>query len=320
VGDPVTLPDISVILPTFNRRPFLELAIESVFAQTCTDWELIIADDGSEEETRNYLRSISAPQVRVVWLSRCGNPSRVRNAAIGVARGRYLAFLDSDDIWAPSKLEKQLGALRNSTAARWSYTMEDLIDERGRPVGNAALPTFAARDGWIFEALLRLEVAMSMPTVVADRELMREMGGFDELLRFAEWHDLCLRLALKSEVVVVREPLCSVRIHNEHYSADKLAEQAGWMQLYEKMSNLVPSHALRQYCGQVRAETSLTLARLMADRGNYRGGLAVLRSALAYSWRSPPWWWGATKRVFRPAVPNALLDMMRRQGRLSLKQ
>lgn len=288
----------------------------SVFAQTCTNWELIIADDGSGEETREYLRSIESPRVRIVWLSRCGNPSRVRNAAIAAARGRYLAFLDSDDVWAPSKLEKQLRALRDSAGARWSYTMEDLIDEHGRPVVNPTLPTFAVRDGWIFEALLKLDVAMSMPTVVADRELIKSMGGFDEQLRFAEWHDLCLRLALESEVVVVREPLCSVRMHNQHYTADKIAEQTGWMQLYEKMSNLVPSRALRQHCERVRAETSLTLARLLGDRGNYRGGLSVLRKALVFSWRSPLWWWGAIKRVVRPAVPSALLSLVRRPGRL----
>jgi len=312
----VILPDVSVILPTFNRRPFLELAVESVFAQTCKHWELLIADDGSGEETQDYLRSISSPRVRIIWLSRCANPSRARNAAIASAHGRYLAFLDSDDIWAPSKLEKQLRALRSASGARWSYTLEDLIDELGHPVVNPALPTFAPREGWVFEALLKLEVAMSMPTVVADRELINEIGGFDEQLRFAEWHDLCLRLALKSTVVVVREPLCSVRMHNEHYTGDKVAEQAGWMQLYEKMSNLVPSRALRQHCEQVRAETSLTLARLMGDRGNYRGGLAVLRKALVFSWRSPLWWWGAIKRVVRPVVPDALLSLIRRPGRL----
>ncbi len=320
MGEPVAIPDVSVILPTFNRRRFLELAIESVFAQTWPNWELIIADDGSGEETRDYLRSINASQVRIIWLSRCANPSRVRNAAIAVARGRYLAFLDSDDIWAPTKLEQQLRALRNCAGARWSYTMEDLIDGNGRPVINESLPRFAARDGWIFEPLLRLELAMSMPTVVADRALIEEIGRFDEQLRFGEWHDLCLRLALKSAVVVVREPLCSVRIHNEHYSADKIAEQAGWMQLYEKMSNLVTSRPLRRHCQQVRAQTSLTLARLHGDRGNYRGALSVLARTLVFSWRYPSWWWGAIKRVVRPVVPTALLSVVRRQRRLSLKQ
>jgi glycosyltransferase involved in cell wall biosynthesis len=315
----VAIPNVSIILPTFNRRRFLELAIESVFAQTYTDWEMIIADDGSSEETRDYLRSITASRVRTIWFQHCGNPSRVRNAAIVASSGRYLAFLDSDDIWAPSKLEKQISALHDSARARWSYTMEDLIDERGCPVANEGLPTFAPRGGWIFEPLLRLEVAMSMPTIVADRDLIDEIGGFDEQLRFGEWHDLCLRLAMKSEVVVVRESLCSVRVHNEHYSADKIAEQVGWMQLYEKMANLVPSRSLRSHCVQVCAETSLQLARLQGDHGNYRGALSILRKALAFSWRYPSWWWGALKRVVRPAVPNVLISMVRRHRRLPLK-
>ena len=78
---------------------------------------MIIADDGSSEETRVYLRSITVPRVRTIWLEHCGNPSRVRNAAIEAASGRYLAFLDSDDIWAPSKLEKQIGARLSLLAA-----------------------------------------------------------------------------------------------------------------------------------------------------------------------------------------------------------
>jgi len=68
---------------------------------------------------------------------------------------------------------------------------------------------------------------MSMPTVMASRELVDEIGGFDEQLRYDEWHDLCLRLALKSEVVAVREPLCSVRTHDEHYSGDRISGQLG---------------------------------------------------------------------------------------------
>jgi glycosyltransferase involved in cell wall biosynthesis len=309
------MPNVSVILPAFNRTEFLKLAVESVFAQTYADWEMIIADDGSTEQTRAYLRSIGASRVRTIWLRHSGNPSRVRNTAIDAANGRYLAFLDSDDIWAPSKLEKQIAALRDSTRARWSYTMEDLIDEHGRPIANDGLPTFALREGWIFEPLLRLEVAISMPTIIADCELIDEIGGFDEQLRFAEWHDLCLRLAMKSAVVVVRESLCSVRIHSEHYSADKIAEQVGWMQLYEKMADLVPSRSLRSYCTQVRAETSLKLARLQGGHGNYRAALSILRKSLAFSWRYPPWWWGALKRVVRPAVPNVLISIVRRHRR-----
>jgi glycosyltransferase involved in cell wall biosynthesis len=306
--------NVSVILPTFNRTRFLRLAIESVFAQTYADWELIIADDGSSEETRDYLRSIAASQVRTIWLRHSGNPSRVRNAGIEAAAGRYLAFLDSDDIWAPSKLEKQIRALRDRATARWSYTACDRIDENGRPLADERLRT-VVKEGWIFEPLLRLEVAISMPTIVADRDLVGEIGGFDEQQPFAEWHDLSLRLAIKSEVVAVRESLCSVRAHNEHYSADRIAAHTSWMRLYEKMADLAPNPPLRAHCARMRTETSLNLARLQGDTGNYRAVLATLGKALLFSWRYPQWWWGALKRVARPAVPKVLVCALQRRRR-----
>src|SRR5579863_3753675 len=91
---------VSVVLPAFNRLRFLRPAIESVSAQTFADWELIIADDGSDLETRQYLQSFADdPRVTVVWLEHTGKPSMVRNAAVLRAAGEYVAFLDSDDLW-----------------------------------------------------------------------------------------------------------------------------------------------------------------------------------------------------------------------------
>ena len=86
---PYVSPAVSIILPTFNRKRWLERAVASVLAQTFTDWELIVADDGSDVETKTYLRSLdSMPNVQILWLAHCGNPSRVRNAALRDARAR----------------------------------------------------------------------------------------------------------------------------------------------------------------------------------------------------------------------------------------
>ena len=305
------MPTVSVILPTFNRTKFLKLAIESVFAQTYRDWELIIADDGSAEQTRVYLRSLTRGGLRMVWLQHCGNPSQVRNAAIAAATGRYLAFLDSDDVWAPLKLEKQVRALGDGSKGRWSYTNCDLIDASGRVLADESLLNPAPMQGWIFEPILRLQASISMATVVADRALVDEIGGFDEQQQFAEWQDLCLRLAMKSETVALPEALCSVRLHDEHYSADKLAAHRGWMQLYKKMAALTSSPALRSYCACVRAEYSLKVARCQSDNGNYGGMLTTLMKSLPFAWTYPQWWWGALQRVARPAVPGVLVSALR---------
>ena len=113
MSQPSPVPVVSVIVPTFNRLRFLRPAIESAFAQTFTDWELIIADDGSDLATRQYLQSLAKqPRVTVLWLAHTGRPSVVRNKALLGAVGEYVAFLDSDDLWAARKLERQLEALR----------------------------------------------------------------------------------------------------------------------------------------------------------------------------------------------------------------
>jgi glycosyltransferase involved in cell wall biosynthesis len=304
------MPSVSVIVPAFNRPKFLKLAIESVYAQTYTDWEVVIADDGSDEETQRYLRSIMGPKVRIVWLQHSGNPSLVRNAAAAAASGRYLAFLDSDDEWAPQKLERQMAALRDQPQCRWSYTACRHIDESGRVIPKKR-PAPPAPDGWIFRQLLTLEIGIAMPTVITERSLFVEARGFDEQQLFGEFHDFCLRLALKGEVVVVREPLCSVRVHREHYSSDRAANHAGWLRLYQKMAATTNDSGLRAYCVRMQADESLNLARAHADNGEYHAAWTTFGQALSFSWRFPHWWWAAFRGVIRRIIPNAVATALR---------
>src|ERR1700734_971226 len=106
-------PLVSIILPTFDRLRFLRPAVDSVLAQSFTDWELVIADDGSGADTRQYLRTLERDaRITLIWLTHSGTPAIVRNAALGRAGGEYVAFMDSDDLWTPVKLERQLKALR----------------------------------------------------------------------------------------------------------------------------------------------------------------------------------------------------------------
>jgi glycosyltransferase involved in cell wall biosynthesis len=300
------MPSVSIILPTFNRTKFLRPAVESVLAQTYRDWEIIIADDGSGEETTTYLDGIMASRVRVLRLAHSGNPSKVRNSAIEAAAGRYLAFLDSDDIWASSKLERQISAMTDHPQSRWSYSLCNHIDENGSLVSQRRRTAPVFCDGWIFESLLRLKFSIAMPALIAERELVEEVGRFDEQQHFGEFHDLCLRLALKSEVVALREPLCSVRMHDQHYSADRTAANRSWMRLYEKMAALTPDPGLRAHCAKMRAATSTAVARLQGEKGDFKGVKATLREALPYSWRYPEWWYGALRALARLKTRGSL--------------
>lgn len=297
------MPAISVILPTFNRDTLLRQSIESIFAQTCTDWELVIADDGSNEPTRDYLRTLPASRVRTLWLEHTGNPSQVRNAALAVAQGEFVAFLDSDDLWMPTKLERQLAALRAAGAdSNWCYCLYDHIDAGGNPIEPGRPRPRHFPEGPVFEPLLKLEFAIPMPTVLAARALLTTAGGFDEQQRFGEFHDLCLRLALRSPVTAVREILCRIRTHGEHYSADRIGAHLGWMRLYEKMAPLAPTRRLRSHCLRMRSANALNVAWLQGNTRDHGAVWSTLKAAVPYSWRSVRWWYAALKAVVRPYV------------------
>ncbi len=298
------MPSVSIVLPTFNRTAFLKRAVESAFSQTWSDWEMVIADDGSEEETRAWLRSIESPAVRVVWLPHCGNPARVRNAAIGAARGHYLAFLDSDDLWSPHKLERQLAAMERNNV-RWSFTAWDRIDEQGRQIAVSATPVSVPRPDAVVEALLNLTLAIPMPALIAEKSLVEELGGFDEAQRYGEFHDLCLRMAMRSAGAGLSEALCSVRAHREHYSADRVAAHGDWMRLYEKMEGLVPGAALREICVNMRAQMALRMANGQGARGELRAAWNTLRAGRVFAWRHALLWPPAAVALLRSAHLNA---------------
>jgi glycosyltransferase involved in cell wall biosynthesis len=205
-------PLVSVIIPTYNRRALLAESVQTVLAQTCADHELIVVDDGSTDRTDAMVAGVADPRVSLIALPHSGSPARARNAGIKRARGRYVAFLDSDDLWESSKLDDQLAALSERPLCRWCTTGVRIVDETGAPH-----PRWRTHpdppEGWIIEPLLRRQVGMSTSTMLVDRALLLEVGGFDETFASGEDYDLCVRLALCSPIARVLEPRVRGRIH-----------------------------------------------------------------------------------------------------------
>ena len=305
---------VSVVLPTFNRLRFLRPAIESVYAQTFTDWELIIADDGSDPETRQYLQSVADHgRVRMVWLSHTGRPSMVRNAALLRAGGEYIAFLDSDDLWAVHKLQRQIETLRARTNCRWSYTGFVRVDARGNPLAEERLRHWVPYEGDIFEHVVTGRAAIRTPSVLATRELLAQTGGFDEAMLSAEDYDLWLRLALHSEVAIVDEPLVHVRYHDENHTRDWQSAYLGRDRSLSLRQQLVDS-GRRSLLREERMKNALSLAAIHAELGAEGQMLRTLWQSLPYSWTYPRWWLGGLKSAVRPHLPRRLLELYR-QGR-----
>jgi glycosyltransferase involved in cell wall biosynthesis len=271
-------PLVTVVLPTFNRLELVRIAVASVLAQTFAAWELIIVDDGSREETRSFLRGLRDPRVTVVFAEHTGMPAVVRNRALARARGRYVAFLDSDDRWAPQKLMSQLALMDSLPGRRWSYTAVRRIDADGNEILTRSVP-WAPHSGWILEQVLRVDAQIATPTVMAEIDFVRELGGFDESMRFIEDYDLWARMALRSEAAVESAPLADVRSHTEHFTSDQAGKLGGWASFYAKMEALVPTRPLRALCRRRKREYLLALASEQARGRDWAGMRSTIVAA-----------------------------------------
>jgi glycosyltransferase involved in cell wall biosynthesis len=300
---------VSVVLPTFNRLRFLRPAIESIYAQTFPDWELIIADDGSNLETRQYLQSLADdPRVTLIWLSHTGRPSMVRNAGVSRAAGEYVAFLDSDDLWAARKLERQVEILRARANCRWSYTAFLQVDGSGKPLPEEAQRPWVPHEGYIFEQVVTGRAQIRTPSVLATRELITQTGGFDEGLLSGEDYDLWLRLALYSEAAIVDEPLVYVRRHQDSHTSDWQSAFVGRDSSLNRRQALVNA-GQRSLLREERVRNALKLAATHAEMGAQGRMLRALWGSLAYSWTYPRWWLSGLKTVLlRPYLPRRLLE------------
>ncbi len=292
-------PTVSIVMPTFNRVEYLRAAIDSVHAQTFQDWELVVVDDGSDEHTLNFLRSRLDRRTTLLLSAHTGNPAAVRNQALELARGRYVAFLDSDDRWREDKLERQLALMEASTACRWSYTAVRRIDGAGRTMTHQGVP-WVCHSGAILEQVLRIDAQIATPAVMADLAFVRELGGFDEQLRFSEDYDLWARMALHSEVCVDRDTTTDVRSHAEHFTFDRPGRLGGWAAFYAKMEGLVPTPELRALCRAQRSEYVLLLAAQQARAGDWDGVRRSLRAAVQSRAWSPRGWLRVAKAATLP--------------------
>jgi glycosyltransferase involved in cell wall biosynthesis len=304
-------PLVSVVLATFDRLNYLRPAIDSVFAQTFDNWELIVADDGSGEETSRYLETIGAnPRVRVLRLTHTGNPSRVRNAALKESRGQYVAFMDSDDVWLPDKLDRQLGSQRASRC-RWSYTALLRANDCGEVLASEYPGRRAVPAGSILKQLLTLEVAIATAAVMVERDLLVEVGGFDDQQLFFEEYDLWLRLNLRSEVCAIAEPLVLVRNHDQHYSADRIGAYQARLRLLDKFTDMAAREDLGEVVRCERAKSAAALAAVLAARGQGMEALRMLWQSRTCALRNRRWWRQAAATVGRAMAPAWLRTVVR---------
>jgi glycosyltransferase involved in cell wall biosynthesis len=210
-------PVVTAVIPTHNRGWVLAEAVDSVLAQDYPAIELIVVDDGSTDDTPERLSAFGG-RIRVIRQER-GGVSAARNRGIAAARGDYIAFLDSDDLWRPRKITAQVDFFRSHPAARICQTEESWI-RRGRRVNPGQ--RHKKPSGSIFIASLAL-CLVSPSAVMIDRRLFDEVGLFDESLPACEDYDMWLRISWKYPVFLLDEDLTVKR--GGH--ADQLSNSPG---------------------------------------------------------------------------------------------
>lgn len=288
-GDvPVTL--VSVIIPVHNRRTLIGATLRSALAQTYPRTELLVIDDGSDDGTADEVASTFGTAVQLIRLPINQGRSAARNIGWAAARGEFVAFLDSDDLWAPDKLARQIPCFADPGVALVHCRM-GVVDAAGLPMAaeSAALArAFDVADarGYDYGGVTETWCRLYTPTVVVRRALLEATGGFDPMLaNFEDW-DLFWRITKMGRVVAVPETLVQNRRHPGNTPMRWVQDAEPW--LYVMQKHLAALSA---------SDATPTLQRARHN--------LLLNMALGEYWRgdrraSRRWMWRALRADVRP--------------------
>jgi glycosyltransferase involved in cell wall biosynthesis len=276
----MTVPTVTVIIPTYNRANLIREAIDSVFAQTYTDFEIIIADDGSTDNTAEVVAGYKDAVTFIQGTHQGAAGSHARNLGLRQASGHYIGFLDSDDFWLPHKLAKQIAFMQSYPKYAWCYTDAAAFDGATGGVLYKYSDTHRMTQGDVLEDLFRGNFIPSITPLIR-REVFADIGEFWPTPKLTDW-DMMLRIAANHEVAYLSDVTAHVRIHRQ-----RVTDASHGMQAYEAGVNVLQralsrdSERLTPHYGDAHAalclRSGLGAARL--------GDLATARTLFARSFR-----------------------------------
>jgi glycosyltransferase involved in cell wall biosynthesis len=281
----MTGPAVSVVIPTYNYGRYLPRTLGSVLAQTFQDFEILILDDGSTDDTAAVVRPYLAdPRIHYRRLTN-GGPSRARNLGISRARAPVVAFLDADDSWLPAKLEKQMALFRRDPALGLVYTARRVVDEAGHGL---EWQEPVQHRGHVLEALLGGNF-ICLTSCMVRRQVFELVGTFDEGLSQAEDYDLWLRIAEHYRFDYLAEPLVTYRMG--HASLSRRLEERLRSVVFI-LHRFVQRRRGRIPVGLVRAklaDTYTDYAVRVRDRSRLRALPCFVRALVASPRHGPAW-------------------------------
>ena len=199
--------NVSIIIPTYNRGYIIERAIQSILRQTYEAFELLIIDDGSDDDTQEVVKNISDERIRYIKCEKNRGPAAARNEGVRQSRYDYIAFHDSDDEWVEDKLEKQMQVLREAPADT-GMVYSSYETDAGQVFPQEWVPK-NQREGQMFPYLLRGNM-IGTPTMLIRKACFVKLGGFMEELRCIEDYEFVLRFAREYSIAYIDEHLLQV--------------------------------------------------------------------------------------------------------------
>ena len=297
---PDSSPHISVVLPAYNAEKYLDQAVGSILAQTFTDFELIIVDDGSIDKTlaiaHNLANDLADPRIRVIAnKENCGIP-KTRNIGWKAATGEFIAHQDADDYSHPTRLEKQIAYLLKNPKVGILGTNRQTINRKGKIRDHKPMPEQA-----VFDDLLHRNLVVHGSALIR-RSVLEQAGGYDEWFLICEDYDLWLRIADK--IAWVRNLPDALYVHREHDDS-MTAKDPRPTELYrmaalnnikgnltEKMREEVMTNGIESYEAHLSAAEQLELTKFLASAykktKNYGKALAEYKKLAAkngMSWK-----------------------------------
>lgn len=233
-------PIVSVVMPTYNHARFLSEAIRSVLDQTFQDFELIVIDNFSTDETCSIIQSFDDDRIRYYKYSNQGVIAASRNNGIGQAQGRYVAFIDSDDQWVPDKLQRQIDFMEKDVSLVLTCGAFETVNQEGMKIGKVIGANTHGVSGYCYKKLLNANFIVSS-SVMVRKEMLDTVGGFDEAenLICAEDYDLWLRLARLNPISHVNATVGTYRVHDKNASSPALSLQ--------RIFNVLDKHLAQQW-------------------------------------------------------------------------
>lgn len=208
-------PLISIVLASYNHVRFIQQAVKSVLSQTFDDFELLVLDDGSTDGTSKVVEKIHDKRINLVKLK----PNRrfhPRNIGIKMAKGKYIAFQNSDDVWLPNKLKQQVEFMEKNKQTSVCFTRLEMVDEKGKTIKNSWAHQNLAGENKNNDAWLRLFFTsgfnFGIASALVRKEKITKLGGFNESMVQMADYDLWVRLAGLGQIHIINEPLTKMRI------------------------------------------------------------------------------------------------------------